>query len=486
MKPYRSIRWMLTMWNMLLLAAVLVTLLSLHYHLQRKTFMSRIDTELQNALFEALPSVAPPDSRRPEFQPRFDRPPRDDEAPGREPPAHGPRYESPDSDAPMKQLEAEQFLEELPENNLYLLAWDPEGNPTHRIGAVPDAQYSDYPQQTAERTYLLRPNVRELVTYHPSGALVVIGRPLTEVNLQLRNLRGYLILIGCGIFLLGYSGGRCMISRALKPIKEISKTAEEISAGAHSQRIELADAPEELEGLASTLNRSFDHLDDAIENQKRFSADASHELRTPIAVVLAQSQVGLKRERSVPEYRSILEACNRAGERMKTMADSLLDLTRIDGNETPLNNREVSLNPLVAQAVSDAAHLSDQHPVDFQALEKPLRASVDENRIHQVLMNLMRNAIQHNPDGCAIHVSLKQEGAVAQITVADEGAGIPDESLPHVFERFYRADKSRSREQGGAGLGLSIVQSLVEAHGGKIYVHNDGGAVFTIQLPLKG
>ncbi|QBG49161.1 HAMP domain-containing histidine kinase [Verrucomicrobia bacterium S94] len=474
MKAHRSIRWMLIMWNMLLLAAVLITLLSLHYHLQRKSAIGRIDTELQESLIEILPAVAPPDKRRPDFQSPIDRPPPDRET----------QFDRPTREAVSPEDKAAPDPDQLQDKNLYLAVWDPEGHPTHQIGSIPNVQYAFYAQQNSDRIYITHQNARELITRHPSGALVVIGRPLAEVRHQLRYLRGYLILIGCSIFLLGYSGGRYIISRALKPILEISRTAEEISAGAHSRRIKLADAPEELESLAGTLNRSFDHLDDAIENQKRFSADASHELRTPIAVVLAQTQAGLKKVRTPDEYQSILKACQRAGIRMKSMADSLLDLTRIDGKEAPLNKTVQPLNPVIAQAVEDAARLSDLHPIDLQTPESALNADVDETRIQQILMNLIRNAIQHNPTGCPIHVMLTQSGDHAVITVSDEGDGIPPDSLPHVFERFYRADKSRSREQGGAGLGLSIVKSLVEAHRGTIQGHNSNGAVFTILLPL--
>ncbi|MDZ8118318.1 sensor histidine kinase [Pontiella agarivorans] len=475
MKSHRSIRWMLIMWNMLLLAAVLITLLFLHYHLQRTSAINRIDATLQSTLIEVLPTVAPPDARRTGFQSRFDRPPPDHELPNL-----GPQND----EVSMLETETQQFLEQLPDDNLYLMAWDPEGRLTHHIGQTPEVQYTDYEQLTEDRMYIVRQGARELVTRHPTGALVVIGKPLDEVSRQLRNLRGYLILIGGGIFLLGFGGGRIMIGRALKPIREISRTAEEISAGAHSRRIELADAPKELESLAGTLNRSFDHLDAAIENQKRFSADASHELRTPIAVVLAQTQAGLKKVRTPAEYQLILEACLRAGTRMKSMADSLLDLTRIDGKEAPLNKTVQSLNNIVFQTVEDAAFLSDLHPVDFHSVETSLNADVDETRIQQILMNLIRNAILHNPDGCPIHVALTPRNGFAEITISDEGSGIPEDSLARIFERFYRADQSRSREQGGAGLGLSIVKSLVEAHGGKIDVHNDGGAVFTIRIPL--
>lgn len=246
-------------------------------------------------------------------------------------------------------------------------------------------------------------------------------------------------------------------------------------------------APEELAGLADTLNNTFDHLHESIETQKRFSADASHELRTPIAIVIAQAEAALKRERTSDEYQSVLKACLHAGQRMKNMANSLLELTRLDGAGVALVKTRCILNEVISDAVESASALSEKHPVSFHCLEKHLVAEIDPPRIHQVMMNLLSNAIQHNPDGCEIQVVLETTDREAVIKIIDEGVGISKESLPHIFDRFYRVDKSRSHEHGGVGLGLSIVKSLVEAHGGNIAVSSifNQSTTFTIRLPLS-
>ncbi len=498
MKPHQSIRWLLMLWNMALLAIVLITLLSLHYHLQRKSRIAQIDTALQDALMETLPLLSRPKSntRLPQSrqgQPGMDGPRRRDlQGPrGMGGPPHRnfqdrqPEMDGPPQDSSLQDDAAKKFLESVEDEGLYIVSWDPEGTRAHQFGNAPAVQAATYSAARQEKNYITRNEFRELVTRHPSGTLVVIGHSMEELNQQLKLTRGYLILVGCFIFLLGYSGGRCIIGKALQPIRQISKTADEIADGDHSRRIELSAAPAELSSLAQTLNDSFDYLDSALENQKRFSADASHELRTPIAVVMAQTQAALKRDRSTEEYKTVLAACQRAGERMKIMADSLLDLTRIDGHEIALTKEMKDLNEVVSFAASDAAHLSERHPVEFLAADETFMAKIDQPRLHQVLMNLMTNAIRHNPEGCAIHVSLKQERDEAVIRVADNGLGIPPEALPHIFDRFFRVDKSRSREQGGAGLGLSIVRSLVEAHGGSIQASSveSEGAIFTIRLP---
>lgn len=501
MKLHRSIHWQLLAWQMLLLAAVLTTLLSLHYHLQRKSLITETDATLQSALMQALPALTPPQGR-----PRQDgmllqsgRPSQGMPAPGmrsqgmqnvqgmrgQKMPEQGAPHQFPSSTLAQPEQGA---LEKIDQGDLYLATWDPTGTPLLKQGTLrEDIKATDYAFARGEQQFATQAGHRELILPHPTGILIVIGTPLTAVYNQLAITRNHSLLVGSAVFLMGLAGGWLIIRKTLQPIHEISQTAEEISNGDHRRRIELSDAPEELAGLAKTLNNSFSHLHNAIENQKRFSADASHELRTPIAIVMMQSQAALKRDRSTEEYKVVLNACLRAADRMRNMADSLLDLTRIDGNETALIKQVQPVNESVSSAAADAALLSDLHPVDFQESSSSLIADIDPDRIHQVVTNLINNAIQHNPDGCAIHVALKQDQKTARIEINDEGAGISQEALPHIFDRFYRADKSRSREQGGAGLGLSIVKSLVEAHNGTIEAASIPGqsTTFTITLPLN-
>lgn len=462
----KSIKWRLLVWQTVLLAGVLVTLLTLHYQFYKRDLIGAVDAELQEGLMAVMPIIAPPQAppgRRPQQQPN--RP--------QQPPAHLMKQN--------KEQLAEETLAQLEERNIYILCQRP--TEIKQYGNVPASLISEIPDSPSKPVQITRAGNRELI--HPQQRiLIVIGKSLDDVNAEMTTVLGTLLLIGGAVLIISVVIGTIIVTRSLRPIQTISQTAETIACGEHHRRIELADAPDELASLAQTLNESFDHLDEAIETQKRFSADASHELRTPIAVVIAQTEAALKRDRTVEEYQGVLNACLRAGKRMKVMAESLLELTRLDSRGNVLSKTKCNLTDVVSDAVNSGSLLSEKHPVIFQGLETGnagLQVHIDRERIHQVLTNLIANAVQHNPDGCEICVSLTKDGS---ITVSDNGIGIPKEHLPHIFERFYRVDASRSREQGGAGLGLSIVKSLIEAHDGSIAANSEPGssATFTIYL----
>jgi len=516
MKAFQSIRWRLLVWQMILLAGVLVTLLTLHYQLKKRDLIAGVDGEIQEALMIVMPIVSPPSDG-----PRANQP-------GQRPaPGMLSRWDNPfpgQMQLPQIQqpvdIDATEFLDHIEQHDVFLVVKTLDEMTLY--GTVPQLLKNDLPSPAAQPRKITRAGNRLLIHSH-NQIQIMIGRPLTKTYATLALTRFYLVGIGGTVLLIGFIGGLLIIGRALRPIGKISDTAKTIAEGDHRRRIELSDAPEELSGLADTLNKTFDHLHESIENQKRFSADASHELRTPIAVVIAQAEAALKRDRSPEEYRNVLNACLRAGRRMKSMANSLLELTRIDSQASTLSTAPCDLNEVLSGAVDSASLLSEKHSVSFQGLEQnqkrysrspeaggepavriagilpaqndgtssenaretPRVAEIDRDRIHQVVMNLISNAMQHNPQGCEITVRLKQDGI---IEIADNGIGIPEESLPHIFERFYRVDKSRSREQGGVGLGLSIVKSLVEAHGGTITAASvpNLGTTFTICLPLAG
>lgn len=450
---FHSIKWKLLAWQTVLLAGVLTVLLTLHYQFQKRDMIAGVDAELQDTLQALLPVLAPPHPlRRPSSVP---------------------------------EQKAAALLEEIDRRNVYIVSVTPRR--TERYGPVPPSLLRQIPTPAQTPVCVTRNGFRERI-YSNHDLLIVIGRPLDEVNEKAAALLHRLILVGTAILALGTAGGRLIVSRSLRPIRTISRTAETIAAGEHHRRIELADAPDELASLAQTLNSTFDHLDEAVETQKRFTADASHELRTPVAVIIAQTEAALKKERSAEEYKRVLAACLRAGKRMKKLADGLLELTRFDGRNAGLAKTRCDLNDLLSDAVDSASLLSARHPVHFQPLETDttdLPVEIDRERIHQVVLNLIANAVQHNPDGCSIHVTLARNGT---IEIADDGVGIPPDALPHIFDRFYRVETSRSRDCGGAGLGLSIVKQIVQAHGGEITAASrpGGGALFTITLPPAG
>jgi len=290
--------------------------------------------------------------------------------------------------------------------------------------------------------------------------------------------------VGGWILLVGLAGGWWFVSRALRPIKNISSAAVKISGGDLSQRINVAEAESELGQLAAVLNSTFARLESAFAQQKQFASDAAHELRTPVSVMLTQAQTALNRERTAPEYRETVEACQRAAQRMRRLIESLLALARLDAGQEVLKRLQFDFSKTISDCVEMVKPMAGERGVEIFTELSPLEITGDSERLAQVVTNLLTNAIQYNlPDG-EVRVKLESQNGLAVLTVSDTGAGISSEDLPRVFERFYRADKSRST--GGNGLGLAIARAIVEAHGGTIEAASEenAGTTFTVRLPI--
>lgn len=294
-----------------------------------------------------------------------------------------------------------------------------------------------------------------------------------------------LTLIGGFILFIGLAGGYFFVNRALRPISEISATAAKISAGDLSQRINVAEAESELGQLAAVLNSTFARLETAFAQQKQFAADAAHELRTPVAVILTQTQTALNRERDAAGYKQTVEACQRAAQRMRRLIESLLELARFDAGQEVLKRLRFDFSKTIADAAELVQPLADERGVKIISEFLPLEITGDPERLAQVVANLLTNAIQYNQPGGEVRVKLESQGGLGILTIADTGRGIAPENLPRVFERFYRADQSRTGA-GNAGLGLSICKAIVEAHGGTIEVASEAGqgSTFAVRLPV--
>jgi signal transduction histidine kinase len=250
-----------------------------------------------------------------------------------------------------------------------------------------------------------------------------------------------------------------------------------------SQRINTAETESELGRLAAVLNSTFARLESAFAQQKQFASDAAHELRTPVSVILTQTQAALIRERDSGEYKQTVEACQRAALRMKKLISALLELARLDAGQEQMKRLRFDFAKTVADCVDLVRPLADARGIKISMELPPLEIEGDAERLGQVVTNLLTNAIQYNHDGGEVKAVLKLENGMAILAVSDTGQGIPAEDLPRVFERFYRADKSRS--SGNAGLGLAISKAIVAAHGGNIDVTSgeNAGSTFTVYLP---
>ena len=299
--------------------------------------------------------------------------------------------------------------------------------------------------------------------------LILVGCSIAPELKELRLLA--LKLVGCRrIDFTAWPRRRlvaCLRGR-IRPIEDISATAVKISAGDLSQRINVAETESELGQLAAVLNSTFARLEAAFAQQKQFASDAAHELRTPVSVMLTQTQTALNRERSAPEYRETVEACQRAAQRMRRLIESLLELARLDAGQEQMKRLRFDLSQTAWDCVELVRPLADERGVKIHCDLPPVEVTGDAERLAQVVTNLLTNAIQYNRANGEVRISVKLQGSMILLTVSDTGPGISSEDLPHVFERFYRADQSRS--SGQTGLGLAISKAIVEAHGGTIEV----------------
>ncbi len=333
--------------------------------------------------------------------------------------------------------------------------------------------------------YITEGNRREIFQILPSNEEIIIGCSIASELTELHRTALQLKFVGGIILFIGLAGGWWFVSRALRPIENISAAAVKISAGDLSQRINVAEAESELGQLAAVLNSTFARLESAFAQQKQFASDAAHELRTPVAVILTQTQTALTREREARDYKETIEACQRAAQRMKKLISSLLELARLDAGQTKLKRQQFDFSKTVEECIELIRPIADEHNIKISSRLEPLKINGDAMRLAQVVTNLLTNAIKYNkPDGNA-RVKLESQNGLAVLTVSDTGNGISAEDLPHVFKRFYRGDKSRTGAN-SSGLGLAICKAIVEAHGGTIEASSteDVGTVFTVRLPV--
>ena len=305
---------------------------------------------------------------------------------------------------------------------------------------------------------------------------------------QLSLLITVLVASGPVALVCGLAGGYTLARRALSPVERMVDVANRITATDLHQRVEVLNPNDELGRLAQTLNALIDRLQKAIEEMRRFTADAAHELRTPLAVLRSGIEVALRSPRSAEEYRQALEAASVEANRLTRLADQLLFLSRQAAGMMQLDREEMRLDALVMDVAEQFAGRS--HEADVALTVEPLQPFVvrgDDVRLSQVFYNVLDNAIKYTPSGGRVSIRGRAFDHRVEIQVEDTGIGIPSAHLSHVFKRFYRVEQSRNSDRGGTGLGLSIAQSAVEAHGGSISIESEPGrgTVVSIRLPTE-
>ncbi len=316
---------------------------------------------------------------------------------------------------------------------------------------------------------------------------------LVQVGISLESLyktrRRFLLILGAVLplgLLLASLGGWVLARRALKPVDEMTRAARRISGESLGERVQESGTGDELDRLAQTLNDMFGRLDDFLRQIRQFSADAAHELQTPLTILKGEIEVALRYPRSPQEYQEVLTSSLEEIDRINSLVAGLLLLARSDRGVLKLDLKPLELQELLEEVGEQMRLLAENHGVslDYGTVE-PAIIQGDREHFKRLLLNLIDNAIKYTlPEG-RITLSLGCEGRQARLAVADTGLGLTPEEQQQIFNRFYRAAAARSQNGGGAGLGLSIAQSLAVAHGGNIEVESTPGqgSTFTVTLP---
>ncbi len=319
-------------------------------------------------------------------------------------------------------------------------------------------------------------------------AVIQVGESLVQLHTLLHKLVGELLVVGLLVLLACALGSYWLAARAFAPIQRLAATARAIKAGDLRSRVTVPTARDEVQYLALTLNEMIDSLDQAFSHQRRFVADASHELRTPVAVIRNKTDVALLGASTQQDYVTVLQGINAEAERLGNLISDLLALARGDEGRTQFEREPVRLDLLAGAVAANGEPLAAERAITLEVqAPRPVTILGDEARLIQVVMNLLENAVRYTHPGGRVTVVVEARKNQARLAVRDTGIGIEPEHLPHIFERFYRADPAR-RHRGGSssGLGLSIVEWVVRAHGGAVAVESQlgQGSCFTVTLPL--
>jgi heavy metal sensor kinase len=487
-----SIRVRLQLWYAVVLTAVIGGFAGILYYQARAARLADLDGQLETAAagldtgmrlfprFELTGEPAPPPPPPP---PKKFGPPKGSEF---GPPKGGEFGPGPKHrEHLLDTLDLPGLPTERPKD-IYFAVWRTDGTMLKSVGVPADRPAPDVIR--ARPVVVFRGQNRELVTHGPEATVILVGRPASEVTAGLAPFAWQLAATAIGVLAVGLIGGWLISRRLLRPIATISETASRISVNNLSERIDTETVETELAGLAGILNGTFGRLEAAFDRQTRFTADASHELRTPLAVIRSQAELALSRPRDAEEYQEALRACLRATARMTDLVEGLLTLARTDAGLNGTCWERLDLGCIAADAAELCRPLADEKQVRLEMELGSADVMGDPAALSRVVANLVVNAIQYNRPGGEVRVSLATEGKRVVLRVQDTGEGIAAEHQEHLFERFFRADKARSRETGGSGLGLAIAKAIVEAHGGTIGFTSDvgKGSTFWVDLSLVG
>jgi heavy metal sensor kinase len=458
------IRWRFTLWFGATLATVLVAFSLLLLLVMRHQLLASVDAELEEELREISGEIGSAKKTREMFA-RLHRGFAE----------HGDYYFE------VTRPTGETLFQSKALEGQRVLA--PEA--TSKIGSLQDGglEFNSREVQGVGPSRVVSTNVEG-----PGGPYVVgAAKSLELFNRQLSLVTTVLVASIPVALVLALLGGYTLARRALSPIDRIVDVANRITATDLQQRVEAVNPTDELGRLSQTINSLIDRLQKAIEETRRFTADAAHELRTPLAVLRSGIEVALRSPRSAEDYRRALEAAVDESNRLAKLADQLLFLSRQDAGMTQIEREEVRLDALLKDVV-DRFEIPAKESRLTLSIEPIEACSVcgDDVRLSQVFFNALDNAIKYTPQGGRITVRAHRAGPRVRVEVEDTGVGISPEHLGQVFKRFYRAEPQPNAARNGVGLGLAIAKSAVAAHGGEIWLESElgRGTVLSVELPL--
>jgi heavy metal sensor kinase len=318
--------------------------------------------------------------------------------------------------------------------------------------------------------------------------LVIAAASLDFISADLALVRHILLLAIPLLIALAGLGGYWLTTRSLAPLGWMAEQARQITSSNLDRRLQIGNAADELIVLSASFNELLSRLDQTFDSMRRFVADASHELRTPISVIRGEADVALSKERSPAEYRQALALVLDESRRLSRLVDDLLNLARADAGSVKLQVQEFYFNDLLSECCRGMQGLASARGIRLECRPgDDLSFHGDEELLRRLVINLLDNAIRYTPGGGTVSAALLAQGPQLRIQVSDTGVGIAADAVPHLFERFYRADEARSRQDGGFGLGLAIVKWIAESHHGAVNLASRPGAgtTFTVTLPRE-
>lgn len=314
----------------------------------------------------------------------------------------------------------------------------------------------------------------------------MMGTPTNDVIETLDLFQSSLLMLAAALFLVAAGGGYWLSRRALAPVDSLVQTAREISGANLDNRLPKLETGDELQRLSDTLNEMLGRIETAFSRITQFTADASHELRTPVSLIRTEAELALRRSRDETEYKESLRHILLEAERTTSLIEQLLTVARADSGRETLHMQPFNLAQTLSRVVDDWRQVATVRGLQFSAdIVEDARVLGDEAALRRLAEILLDNALKYTPSPGKIHLSFHQRGDRAVLTVQDSGVGIAPEEQEKIFERFYRVDKARSREQGGAGLGLAIARWIVTQHRGSLALESQRGqgAIFRAELP---